>query len=164
MRRLPLALVAVALVIGALLTSGCGVSGLAFRQDDRLSFVAPRDRSTVTLPITVQWRVEDFHVGEDAGSFAVFVDRAPQPPGEPLAWLARNDDSCRVADGCPDERWYAERDVFRTMDLELTIDRLPARTDDRREWHEVTVVLIDTHGRRVGETGWTVEFQVERER
>ena len=159
MRRLLLALVTV-----AVLTSSCGVSGLGFRQDDRLSFVAPRDRSKVALPITVEWQVEDFHVGDGAGSFAVFVDRAPQPPGRPLEWLARDDDLCRRTDGCPDERWYADRDVFRTTDFELAIERLPARTDDRREWHEVTVVLLDEHGRRVGETGWTLEFQVERER
>lgn len=158
MRRAVLALVTV-----ALLTGGCGVSGLAFRQDDRLSFVSPDDRSKVTLPVTVQWRVDDFEVGADAGSFAVFVDRAPQPPGKPLSWLARDDESCRVTDGCPDERWYAERDVLLTTDPEVTIDRLPARADGRREWHEVTVVLIDEHGRRVGETGWTLEFQVERE-
>ena len=161
MRRLVLAL---AIVAVTLLTSSCGVSGLAFRQDDRLSFVTPHDRSKVTLPVTVQWQVEDFDVGEGAGSFAVFVDRPPQPPGKPLDWLARDDDSCRPTDGCPDEHWYAEHDVYRMTDVRLTLDRLPARTDDRREWHEVTVVLMDEHGRRVGETGWTLEFQVERER
>lgn len=146
----------------ALVTSGCGVSGLAFREDDRLSFVTPKDRSKVMLPLTVRWEVERFDVGSGAGSFAVFVDRAPQPPGKTLAWLARNDDSCRAADGCPDEPWFTERDVFPTTDFELTLERLPTRSDDRREWHEVTVVLLDEEGRRVGETGWTLEFQVER--
>ena len=146
----------------ALLTSGCGVSGLAFRQDDRLSFVTPEDRAEITLPLTVEWEVEDFEVGRGAGSFAVFVDRAPQPPGKTLDWLARDDDSCRAEDGCPDEQWFAERDVFRTTDRQLTIEQLPARTDDRRELHEVTVVLLDEQGRRVGETGWTLEFQVAR--
>jgi hypothetical protein len=145
-----------------LVTSGCGVSGLAFRQDDRLSFLAPGDRDEITLPLTIRWTVEDFAVGSGAGAFAVFVDRAPQPPGKTLDWLARDDDSCRRADGCPDEHWFAERDVFPTTGFELTIDRLPARSDDRREWHEVTVVLLDETGRRVGETGWTLEFQVER--
>lgn len=146
-----------------LLGNGCGLSGLAFRQDDRLSFVSPGDRDEVTLPVTVTWRVEDFDVGEDAGSFAVFVDRAPQPPGKTLAWLARNDDACRADDGCPDADWFAERDVFPTTDSEIVIDRLPARSDDRREYHEVTVVLLDEDGRRVGETGWTLEFQVTRD-
>lgn len=153
----------VALVLAlALVGSGCGVSGLAFRQDDRLSFVTPEDRAEITLPLTVAWEVEDFEVGTSAGSFAVFVDRAPQPPGKTLDWLARDDDTCRVEDGCPDEQWFADRDVFRTTDRELTIEQLPARSDDRRELHEVTVILLDEQGRRVGETGWTLEFQVAR--
>lgn len=147
-----------------LLASGCAASGLAFRQDNRLSFTAPTDRSEVTLPVTVRWEVEDFDVGQGAGSFAVFVDRAPQPPGKTLPWLARNDDSCRRDAGCPDAAWFADRWVFPTTATELTIERLPARTDDRREFHEVTVVLLDADGRRVGETGWSIEFQVERER
>lgn len=151
------------LVALAVLGSGCGVSGLAFRQDDRLSFVTPDDRSKVTLPLTVQWRVDDFAVGRGAGSFAVFVDRAPQPPGKSLDWLARDDSSCRRSAGCPDISWYAERDVFPTTEPELTLEQLPVRGDDRREWHEVTIVLLDEHGRRVGETGWSLEFQVERE-
>ena len=157
MRRVALA------VVLALLTSGCAVSGIAFRQDDRLSFVTPDDRDEVTLPLTVQWRVEDFEVGEGEGSFAVFVDRAPQPPGKTLDWLARDDDSCRADDGCPDAEWFAERDVFPTTERSLTIERLPARADDRRELHEVTVVLLDEDGRRVGETGWSIEFEVARD-
>jgi hypothetical protein len=146
----------------AVLTSGCGVSGLAFRQDDRLSFVTPRDRSEVTLPLTVRWDVRDFDVPSD-GSFAVFVDRAPQPPGKHIDWLARNDDACRPADGCPDVDWFEERDIFPTSDTQLTIERLPREDDGRRDLHEITVVLLDGAGRRVGETGWTVEFQVARD-
>lgn len=152
-----------ALVVALVLsTSACSVRGVAFRQDDRLSFVTPDDRAEITLPLTVQWEVEDFEVGDGAGSFAVFVDRAPQPPGKTLEWLARDDDTCRAQDGCPDEEWFAQHDVFRTTDRELTIEQLPARSDDRRELHEVTVVLLDEDGRRVGETGWTLEFQVAR--
>ena len=146
-----------------LVTSGCGWSNLAFRQDDRLEFVTPEDRAEVSLPLTVRWTVEDFEVGPDAGSFAVFVDRAPQPPGKPLEWLARDDDSCRASDGCPDEEWYALQDVYPTTAQELTIEQLPSRSDDRRELHEITVVLLDEQGRRVGETGWTTEFEVVRD-
>ena len=150
-------------VAALLITSSCSFSNLAFRQDDRLEILSPADRAEVTLPMTVRWAVEDFEVGPDAGSFAVFVDRAPQPPGKPLEWLARGDDSCRAADGCPDHSWYAERDVYPTTAEELTIEQLPARSDDRRELHEVTVVLLDEDGHRVGETGWTIEFQVVRD-
>ena len=156
MRRAAIVAVAV-----ALLCSGCAVRGVAFRQDDRLSFVSPGDRDEVSLPVTIEWEVEDFDVPED-GSFAVFVDRAPQPPGKTLSWLARDDDACRAADGCPDTEWYTERDIYPTTATELTIERLPARSDDRRELHEVTVVLVDGEGRRIGETGWTLELQVDR--
>jgi len=151
----------VPLLVVALLSSGCAVRGIAFRQDDRLTFTSPGDRDEVTLPVTVTWEVEGFDVPDD-GSYAVFVDRSPQPPGKTLEWLARNDDTCRADDGCPNAAWFAERDVFTTTETEHTIERLPARTDDRREMHEVTVVLLDAEGRRIGETGWTLELQVER--
>lgn len=159
MRRMPV--VAIVLVL-AVVASGCGFSGLSFRQDDRLSFLSPDDRAEVTLPLTVRWEVDDFDVPDD-GYYAVFVDRAPQPPGKTLAWLARDDDACRAEDGCPDLAWFDQHDVVPTTETEVTIERLPARSDDRREFHEVTVVLVDADGRRIGETGWTLEFQVTRD-
>lgn len=161
MRR-PLVLVAaLALLPPATALGGCSVHDVAFRQDDRLSFVTPRDRSEVALPVTIRWRVEDFAVPAD-GSFAVFVDRPPQPPGKPLAWLARNDDACRADDGCPGPAWYADHDVHPTTATSLTLDQLPDRTDGGRERHEVTVVLLDAAGRRISETGWTLELEVRR--
>ena len=154
--------VALLAAVVALLTSGCAVRGVAFRQDDRLSFVSPGDRDEVTLPVTVEWEVEDFEVPGD-GYFAVFVDRAPQPPGRTLDWLARNDDACAQIEDCPGAAWFNERDIFPTTETELTIDQLPDRTVDGRERHEVTVVLVDRDGRRIGETGWTLELEVRRD-
>lgn len=150
------------LLVLALVANGCAATGIAFRQDDRLRFVSPDDRAEVTLPVRIEWSVEDFDVPSDGG-FAVFVDRAPQPPGKTLEWLARDDDACRPADGCPDAEWFAQRDVFPTTETSFTIERLPARSDDRREFHEITVVLVDDDGRRIGETGWTLELQVARD-
>ena len=144
-----------------LLANGCATRGIAFRQDDRLSFVAPDDRAEISLPVTVQWKVDDFDVPTD-GSYAVFVDRAPQPSGKTLDWLARNDDACRSATTCPDASWFNQRNVYPTTNTSMKIERLPARSDNRREFHEVTVVLVDRNGRRIGETGWTLEFQVKR--
>ena len=103
--------------------------------------------------------VDTFH----AYAFAVFVDRAPQPPGKSLAWLAHGDKTCRPAEGCPDSTWYAQRNVFTTTDTSFRIERLARQQDGRREMHEVTVVLLDADGRRIGETGWTLQLQVARD-
>ena len=155
-----LALVLVIAVIGA----SCSATGIAFRQDKRLTFIAPDEREEVTLPVTIRWKVRDFAVGPDAGSFAVFVDRSPQPPRETLEWLARNDESCQVADDCPDEAWFAERNVYRTTETEFTIEQLPVLVEGRRDIHEVTVVFLDEEGRRVAETAFTRRFEVKRSR
>lgn len=85
-----------ALVVLVSLLSGCGdYSHLSFRQDKRLHIVAPADRSTVQLPVTVRWTISDFtitgHTGKtvtDHGYFALFVDRSPVPGGQTLAYVA----------------------------------------------------------------------------
>lgn len=156
-RLWPAGVLLAALVV---LTSSCGVSGLSFREDTRVDITSPSDRDEITLPLTVRWTVDDFD-----GAFAVFVDRAPQPPGKPISWFARNDDNCERAAGCPDEQYLADRDIFTTTDPQFTVERLPDTVRDgrRREFHEVTVVLLDGDGRRIGESAWSVEFQVDRE-
>lgn len=152
-RGLTLAVLAAVLSIGA-----CGVSGLAFREDTRVEILAPGDRDEVVLPLDVRWSVRDFD-----GTFAVLVDRPPQPPGQPLGWFARNDDQCQVAPGCPDEAYLAERGIFTTRDTEITIERLSAPGEGRRDLHEITIVLLDGDGRRIGESAWSVEFEADRE-
>jgi hypothetical protein len=158
-------------VVVSLLTSGCVAQGLAFRVDDRLTIDAPKSRSEVTLPVTVRWHIEDFNVvdpgsdgsGTDTGYFAVFVDSTPQPPGKTLAWTARKDRSCRVADGCPDAEYLAARNIYSTSKTEITFDQLPRPSDEnRKERHSVTIVLLDTQGRRIGESAFNVEFVVKR--
>lgn len=152
-----------------MIASGCGARGLNFVEDPRLTIVSPADRAEVSLPLTIEWEVTDFAVtgpdgtsSRDAGYFGVFVDRAPQPPGRTLAWLARNDESCVAAQGCPDEAWFDRHDIHATQDTSFTIAALPARPGDQREFHEVTVVLLDGRGQRIGESAWAVEFQVLR--
>ncbi len=150
---------------------GCGVSDLSFREDTRVEITAPKDRAEVRLPLTVTWTVHDFDVtgktaggGKDAGYFGVFVDRAPQPPGQTLEWLVRDDKLCRPEEGCPDAAYLAERNIHSTTETEFTIDRLPDFTQrELREFHEIIIVLLDTAGRRIGESAFAVEFQVLRE-
>ena len=148
-----------ALAMVVITLPGCAFDGLNFVQDDRVSITAPRDRAEVELPITIRWTARDFD-----GTYAVFVDRAPVPPGETLTWLAEEDEVCEETPGCPNEVWFRDRDVYATTTTELTLDDLPDLTDDdRRDFHEATVVLLDRGGRRVGEAAFTVEFQVARD-
>jgi hypothetical protein len=149
----------VAAVAALALPGGCSVSGLNFREDTRVDIVAPADRAEVTLPVTIEWTVHDFD-----GTFAVFVDRAPQPPGRSTAWLFRNDDGCVPSSGCPDAGYMEARGIYLTDQTRVVIEGIPRLTgDDVRERHEATVILLDEHGERSGESAFSVEFEVERE-
>jgi hypothetical protein len=160
---------AVLLLCGAL--TGCVPDGLAFRTDTRLTIIEPEDRSTVTLPVTIDWDIRDFGIAEPGdevregeGYFAVFIDRSPMPPNEHLRWIARKDNSCRESDGCPDEEYLAARGIYTTTETELTLDQLPRTTDDddRRERHRATIVLLDASGARIGESAFEVLFDLDR--
>jgi hypothetical protein len=138
---------------------GCSLSGLNFREDDRVDIVRPEDRQEVTLPVTIEWTVRDFD-----GSFAVFVDRAPPPPGRTVAWLFRNDDGCVAASGCPDAAYLRSRGIHLTEATQVVVEGVPRLAgDDVRERHRATVVLLDERGERSGESAFSVEFEVERE-
>lgn len=153
----------------AALAAACVPQGLAFKTDTRLSFVAPEDRSTVSLPVRIDWDIKDFTIagpGQSGdGYFGVFVDTAPMPPGKPLAWVARKDRSCREQDGCPDEDYLNARGIYTTTKTELTLTQLPrtgSGDDDRRERHRVTIVLLDPSGKRIGESAFELAFDVNR--
>jgi hypothetical protein len=159
------------LIVGlALLASSCG-SGLAFVQDRRLEFTAPQSHEKVTLPVTIRWKVEGFRLtGPDgspqpgAGYFGVFVDRTPVPPGRPLSWIARDDRPCLRTPGCPDETYLSDRRVHSTNETEITFEHLPDLGASRgHESHEVTIVLLDGSGRRIGESAWYIGFLYDRE-
>jgi hypothetical protein len=159
------------LLIALLGLTGCGVDGLAFVEDDRVSIAEPADRATVELPMTVRWSVGDFRVtgptgaaSDEAGYFGVFLDRAPQAPGRTVNSLARGDAACKVDPACPNETYFAGRGVYTTEDTELTIDSLPDLAQgDTRDFHELTIVLLNGEGKRVGESAFRREFEVARE-
>ncbi len=158
----------VALLVLLSLLSACGVSGLNFVADERVEIIAPDDREAVRLPLTVAWDVERFEVtGRDgevssgAGYFGVYVDRAPQPPGLTQEWLVRNDPKCQPP--CPDESYLAGLNVFSTNETTFEIERLPVPSGNaakRRNFHEVTIVLLNGRGERIGESAFTVQFEV----
>lgn len=158
-------------VLLTFLSAACGINGLSFRQDNRLVITSPGDRALVEAPVIVEWTVRDFDVtGKDgsrridAGYFGVFVDRAPIPPEETLAWLARDDAQCRLIPGCPNDDYFRQINVFSTTETEITIERFPelSTDEDRRDFHEVVIVLLNGRGERIGESAFAVEFEVKR--
>ena len=159
------------LLLIALGLTACVPDGLAFVKDERLRITAPDSLSTVTTPVTIDWEIEDFRItgptddaSDDAGYFGVFVDRAPVPPGETLAWLARDDTRCLSSPGCPDRTYFADRDAYSTTETSFTLKHLPDQDSYQgHERHEVTIVLFDGTGRRIGESAWYADFFYERE-
>lgn len=146
----------------ALLMSACGTNGLSFQLDQRVSLRTPSDHADVTLPLTVTWTVKEFAVGNGAGSFGVLIDRTPPPAGKGLDWLFRNDDSC--VDGCKDPAYRALQGVYETTQTGIVFKEIPVHPDrGDANRHEVTVVLLDADGRRVGEGAWSREFDVVME-
>jgi hypothetical protein len=137
---------------------GCGVHGLNFVKDERVRIVAPRANDEVRVPFTVRWTVKDFD-----GTYGVFVDRAPPRPGRTLASLAEGDSVCRATRGCPDEAYLAGHRAYTTAETSFRVAQLPELSRDRaREAHEITVVLLDEQGRRIGESAFRVEFHIRR--
>jgi hypothetical protein len=162
-------------VAGVLLVvaSGCRVSDLAFRADTRVEFVSPEDRADVKLPFEVSWTVTDFRaVGpdgsetDDAGFFAVLLDVSPMPPGEGLAYYARDDDSCNASDGCPDAQYLADRRIYTTKDTTFRVDALadsrPTERPEADDDHEITIVLLNGKGERIGESAFRRTVLVDR--
>ncbi len=173
MRSLRVAAFAVLLACMGTAVTACGYNGLNFVQDERVEITAPLDRAKVSLPLTVSWSVRDFEVTgrqrearPDAGYFGVYVDRAPQPPGTTQDSLVRDDPSCRSNPNCPDADFLAQRDIHATEEMTFVIERLPQPSSEaqrRREFHEVTIVLLDGRGRRIGESAFVRQFEVDRD-
>jgi len=161
-----------AVVSLALIAGSCTTRGLAFREDRRLAFLTPGHREEVTLPVTVSWTMSpdfvltglDGSATHDTGLFAVLVDVDAPPPGEGLDWFSRDDANCQRLADCPSADWFRERGVFATTDTRLVLDAVrPLRgveTTRQRDFHEVTVVLLDGRGRRIGESSWTRVFKL----
>lgn len=146
----------------------CRTEGLAFRQDHRLTIVAPDDRTTVSLPFRMRWRAHDVAVGPGEGRFAVFVDLDPPAPGSSLTDFARRDLSCRAIPECPDEQWFNTHGILltraRSIDIEFLADRRPANRPRTRDRHRLTLIVLDERDRRVGETADDIEVFVDRPR
>lgn len=160
------------LALIAVTLSSCSINGLALAQDHRIEFIEPEYREKVTLPFTISWSVSDFELtgpnGEsrdDAGSIEILFDQEPQPPGEGLAYFARADLSCRKADGCPDRKYLAQRQIYVTTKTSFTVRALPPAPGvdlerGQADIHDVVLVLLDGQGRRIGESAWWNAFEI----
>jgi hypothetical protein len=152
-------------------TCACVPQGLSFRVDHRVQILSPKDRAEVSLPVTLEWSVRDFALKTSpdgsGGSFAVFVDESPVPPGQPLSWLARNDLECAQVPSCPDAAYLAKKGVYQTSDTTLVIKDLPGSSSSssksKRDRHRAVIVLLDDRGRRIGEIAYDVTFDLKRE-
>jgi hypothetical protein len=152
----------VAAVVVTTILDSCAF-GVSFKVDRRIEILRPKDLSRVVLPVTVEWRVRDFKIGEGAGAFAIFVDRAPQPAGKPIGWLFRDDPACGGAGSrsCEDPDFLAERRIYVTRSSSFTVEQVTqlTGTDAGRRFHEVTIVLLGARGNRAGEGAWPIRFQ-----
>ena len=151
--------------------SACSTQGLAFVQDQRVEILSPGYRELIDLPVRIDWEVSDPDLEGELASgtrFGVYVDVDPQPPGESLDYFARDDVQCRKSPTCPDERYLRQRGIHTTTSTELTFGSLPIApgVDLERgdpDFHEVTIVLLDSEGRRIGESAWAIIFEIDRE-
>jgi hypothetical protein len=146
-----------AVVATALLSGGCAIHGLAFERDQRVNIDSPANYATVSLPVHLHW------TGDPSGHLAVFVDTVPMRPGGTLRDLARNDPLCLRTPGCPDQRWLRDHGVYLTTGHSLTLSALQNLGNSHtKDAHQVTVILVDGKGHRIGESAWSVNFYVRR--
>ena len=132
--------------LAVLQLSGC--EQYLFQQSDRVQIVSPQIYSTVREPLTIRWQTQDFAAPRD-GSFAVFIDRDPMPPGEGLDYFpSQNRDGIHVLTST----------ALRIDVLSQQVGVDPAEQNH----HDVTVVLLDGGGHRIGEYAGFTEFTVAR--
>jgi hypothetical protein len=159
-RRLPNVAVFVVIAVMSSGVGGCSVHGLSFVQDDRVVITEPAGGATISLPFDLEWSSEGFD-----GSYAVFFDRPPMRPDRTLLSLVPTQDACRTDPACPTVEWLSIRQVYVTHQTALHVEQLPELRASNRaaDRHEVTIVLLDEEGRRMGEAAFTRDFIVDRE-
>jgi len=135
--------------------AGCG--SRAFVANQSVHIVSPAPLATVTAPFVVTWTASE----RSDGGFAVFVDLSPIAPGHSLRDLAS--DQCKQQPGCLNASYLAGLGVYLTRLDHVTIPALqPLAGTEGRQAHPVhilTVVMMDSGGRRVGDAAWQVEFR-----
>lgn len=173
--RRPRRVLAAVLAVGVL-TSGCvNLDEMEFVKDERLTFTAPDDYEQVEVPLTVTWTMEDFEVlprpekgaersepSKGEGYYAVFVDKAPVKPGHTLDDVGNGDTFCESDPRCPDKSYLNAKGVYTTRQPTITLDVVaPLSSKERLQLHTLTVILLDSEGKRIGEYAWFTRFRLE---
>lgn len=163
---------AVGLAAVGLLATGCSVDldRIAFRSDDRLHFTASDDGALLSEPVSLRWTMKDFAItrtgapSRDSGYFAIFVDQAPVEPGLGLDAVAEDDPACQADPTCPDRQYLAARQIYTTTDMAFTLEQVAPLTGSAEDiqLHDVAIVLLDTNGRRIGESAWDLSFKLRK--
>ena len=134
----------VATLAVAITLTGCGP--YLFRQSNRVVITSPAVYGTARNPVTVTWTVQDFTAPAD-GRYAVFVDRDPMPPGENIGQYT----------GPARAGIY----VVDATSLRLgVLGQLSGVDPAEANHHDVTVILLDPGGNRIGEYAGFTEFTV----
>jgi hypothetical protein len=154
------------LALAAVILAGCDLPRMNFVRDDRLEITSPADRSVADFPVTVSWSVDGFDIAspgdeprDGSGYFAVFLNRSPIGPSESIFDIGEEDPACRADPACPDETYLNQRDVYPAWSTEVVLDAFSVLGADQ-QYHTVWVVLLDSSGRRIGESQWRVNFDV----
>lgn len=137
-RRLGLA--AAGLVLA---TTGCSTNGLIFRDDGSFVVDSPHKNQVVSQPVTVRWHLKP-GTASPAG-YAVFLDRTPPRPGGRLPG--------------PNDRL----NITVTTDTSVRISDIQptnAVSDEDKNRHDVTIIMLDANGRRISELSGFVRFKV----
>lgn len=155
------------LIIGLVLTLATTACDATLTHDDRITITAPSEGATVRLPVELDWSARDVTVTDpgdpDSGGvyFAAFLDRPPLGPGQALVELVERE--CAEANnGCATRRYFEQRGVYITDQPGLRITSVPKGSEHREDayLHTVTIVLMDSDHRRVGEAAWSRTFRV----
>lgn len=139
-----------------------GCAGQAFRQEPGVMLSSPLDRQHLTLPVRLAWSAPS---ALRAASFAVLVDRSPQPPGRTISFFVEDDEVCKGQrlQACLTPAYLTTRGIFVTGARELVLEALAERDTvwaSSRGQHDVVVVPLDAQGRRIGESWSSVRVLV----
>lgn len=138
---------------------------LSFRPDRRLAMVSPKPEEEVQLPVTVDWKSQDWDVS-NGNQYAVYVDTSiPSPDEFARVRICTRLSELPPAPGdfrgiCTDQRervFFTKATSVSLKCFEPHFNRGKRRMND----HTVRVILVDKDFRRVGEAAADVAFRVD---